>query len=309
MILHKIKPHTKAWHRERSRGIGASESPALYGVQAGYALSAYTLAKVKRGEMEPPVVDGDLARAGLILEPGIAEIHRERQGWKLAPGHYAVDDHEPRMRCSLDYVIAEPTDIDRRKIGNVDGPGVLQIKAVIGPQWQRQWTDIHPPEHVRIQTQQEIACTGFEWGCVGALVGGMTPVLYWMRADSRFHDGLRRKIDDFWRRFVEGGETPPIDHTESTRLALRVLQPAREFSPGMNDYENDPVLNDLAQDYDSACANFTQAQADKAGAENRLIEHLGMVRLAFSSDWWIERSVSDHRRTLKVTRRYTAQGE
>lgn len=309
MILDKVKPHTPAWHKQRALGVGASESPCLYNVQAGYSLSEFTLSKVKRKEMAAPIVDSDLAMNGLIMEPAIGKIHAIRQGWKLLPGCYAVDDYEPRMRASLDFVIEEPNDIDRQRLQRkVSGPGTLQIKSIISPQWHRLWREDEVPEYVRIQVRQEMACAGHEWGCVGALVGGLEPKLYWITPADSWTDGLRRRIDRFWRECVEGTRVPRVDNSESTRLALRVLQPDREFRPGMHNHENDPFIDDLCTEYDSACANFSDAEANKRGAENRLIEALGPTALeAMTDSWWIKRSVGPTRRTLQVTRRKTAQ--
>jgi predicted phage-related endonuclease len=303
MILDKIKPQTKAWHEQRALGVGASESPALFGVQAPYAPSLFALAMIKRGTIPPPVVDSPLARLGLLKEPGIAAYHAEDRGWKIKRVGYAVDDKVPQMRASLDFVIAEPTDEDRKVLGrDVDGPGVLQIKTVIHWQAQERWIQGQPPEYVLIQIQQEMHCTGYRWAAVGAELGGL-PRLTLHRRNEAAGTRLREAIKTFWKSNVVKGIDPPTDDTDSTREALRDLQPPREMRDGMINKERDKELNEAAHMLDIARADMIESEARVLGAENRLVHLMGMNLHAYTKDYFIDRSVTPKQRRLRVARR------
>jgi predicted phage-related endonuclease len=305
MILEKIKPHTKAWHEARANGVGASESPALFGIQAPYAPSLFALAMIKRGTIPPPVVDEPLAKLGLLKEPGIAAYHAAERGWKIRRIGYTVDDKVPQMRASLDFVIDAPTDRDRRDLGrDIDGPGVLQIKTVIHHQANRVWINGQPPAYVLCQIQQEMHCSGLKWAAVGAELGGM-PSITLHRRNEAAGDRLRAAIKHFWRDNVVKGIDPPTDDTESTKNALRELQPAREMEPDMVNRERDKDLNEAAFMLDVARADLIESQARVLGAENRLVHLMGNSLHAYSREWFIDRSVSLHQRRLRVTRRRT----
>lgn len=308
MILAKIKHGTKRWHEERAKGIGASESSALFDIeQPGYAMSAYTLRLVKRGELDPESVfvgDRDLAQMGLELEDGIAKGHARANGWKIRKSGYLIDDIEPLMRASLDYIIDEPTDADRQALGRkLSGPGLLQIKALIPFQYVRAWQGDRPPPYVRCQVQQELACSAFTWGAVGVLIGGMEPKLFRMLPHPRFHDDLRRRIADFWANCVLGEKVPPYDATESTRLALRAQYTPRNLAPGMHNREDDAELDEAAAEYDVMVAHRKETLRRYDLALNRLNGLMGASTSAYTEHWYIDRSISEKRRTVTVRRR------
>jgi len=305
MPLVKVQMGSKKWHDLRLKGIGASEVSALFPMERpGYAMSQYTLRKVKRGEIDAnSVFSGDpkFAARGLIREPSIAEIIAVEHGLKIKKGHYVIDDHEPLMRASLDYIIEEPTAEIRRQLGKkVDGPGVLQIKSVIPFQFLRHWTKTSAPDYVRIQVAQECAATGYEWGMIGCANGETEYYAYPLRAPQDNGDRLREEIAKFWRDSVLGDVEPPVDHTESTRLCLRAEYPPKIYQPGMANYEADEEADELALAFDTASVNRRQAQQDYDLARNRLVKHMDKNLHAYTRHWFIDQSVSEKQRRVNV---------
>lgn len=320
MIIKGVKQGTPKWHAQRLLGIGASEVSALFDIDhPGYAMSAWTLAKVKRGELAAEEVfagDKDLAAAGLVREPMIAKVIAAQRGWKIRPGGYVIDDIEPRMRASLDYIIEEPTDLDRKRLGKkVSGPGVLQIKSVISYQFYRLWTPDRQPAHVYYQVQQEATATKFEWTVTAAELHGPESTLevrdYLTAADQRFGDRLRRNIAGFWDRCIIGHEIPPIDGSESSRLALRKLYKPEDMLRGFMDCTHDRRLDEAITLWDSARARRMAAEKDEALEANRLREILGTRTDLFTERWKFKHQVSEYRRTMTATARKTilAPGE
>ena len=320
MIVKGIKPGTPKWHAQRLLGIGASEVSALFNItHPGYAMSAWTLAKVKRGEIKAEEVftgDRDLAEQGLAREPMIAATLAKIRGWKIRPGGYAVDDIEPRMRASLDYIIAEPTDADRKRLGKkVSGPGVLQIKSVISYQFHNLWTPDRQPEHIAIQVAQEAAVTGYEWTVTAAEIHGSEQTLeirdYMLATDRQMGDRLRRNIAGFWERCIDGDEVPPIDGSESSRLALRKLWKPSDMIRGFMDCTRDIKLDEAITQWDSAMARLKSAKEQASLEENRLLEILGTRCDVFTERWAFRRSVTESRRSMKAKARspVLAKGE
>jgi hypothetical protein len=309
VILPKIKVGTRAWHEQRLQGIGASEISALFPIERpGYAMSAYTLRLVKRREIAAESVfagEPDLALMGIELEPVVAKIIAAKHGFKIQRGGYAVDADEPRMRCSVDYIIPEPNDWIRKQLGRkVDGPGVFQIKTVILPQFHRHWTPLVAPDYVRLQVRQECAVLRTEWGMIGAGIGGLEYRAYPINGvKNGGGDDIREMIRRFWSKCIEGDHVPPIDASESTRLAIRAELPPRMFQPGIHDREGDEELNEAALQFDIAGENRRRAQQDYDRAYNQLTKLMGPALSAYSNDWFVDQSVSESRRTLRVKRR------
>ena len=116
-------------------------------------------------------------------------------------------------------------------------------------------------------------------------------------------DDIREMIARFWRKCVEGDHVPPIDHTESTRLAIKAEFPPRMFAPGTHDREGDLDLDEAALAFDIAGENRKRAQQDYDQAFNQLARLMGPTYSAYTDHWFVDQSVSDSRRTLRVKRR------
>lgn len=314
MFVKAIRPHTKAWHAARLLGVGASESPCLFDLEKpGYAVSRYTLRLIKRGLIDPDTVfagDRQYADRGLLLEPAIGAMCAKERGWKLRPGGYAIDDELPQMRASLDFIIESPTAEDRKLLGRgIDGPGCLQVKTVIAPQFHRLWTEDRAPEFVRVQVQQECAAAGMSWGYIAALVGGMELKLYPVRAEAMFAQKLRTRIGRFWQDCVLGDAVPPIDHSESSRLALRQEFTASDMTPGIHDFSDDPEMDEAVTEFDLAKAVRETACNQYQLAENRLNSLMADSKSLFTENWIVKRSITPSRRAITVKRRAGAQTE
>lgn len=319
MILPKVKIGSKAWHDLRLQGIGASEVSALFPIERpGYAMSAYTLRLVKRREIAADSVfsgDPEIAAKGLFLEPAIANILANKHGLKILKGKngeflhpgYVIDDKEPLMRCSVDYIIEEPNDWVWKQMGRkVQGPGIFQIKSVIIHQFRRHWTTTMAPDYVRLQVRQEMACLGYEWGLIGAGVSDIDYIAYpLLGAKGGAGNDIRDMIRRFWTKCVEGDLIPPIDESESSRLAIRALYPASSFQDDRapKDREGDIDLDEAALAFDTAAVNKQRAEKDYDLARNRLAELLKTDQHVFTDHFYIDQSVSESRRAIRVKRR------
>src|ERR1700743_2208396 len=99
-------PETREeWLTLRGKYVGASESAALFGVQAAYALDHFALHHVKAGNPPPPQVGGPRVQWGKRLEIIVAEAVAEEHGYMVYKGRYAINDDCLGMAASLDFEI------------------------------------------------------------------------------------------------------------------------------------------------------------------------------------------------------------
>lgn len=261
-LMYDVVQGESHWHDLRLQNIGSSECSALFGLQASYAQSAFTLWQVKSGKIKPPHVDdspGSRVWFGKRMEPIIGKMAAELYGWDavIQPGPFAVDDQTSGMSGSLDGVIQEPGKAER-ELG-FKGPGVLEIKRIEWLQFKMNWTDSEPPFGTVLQNQHLCACAGFSWGVVAALVSEIGFVVYRYPARPGVASRIRHAVDNFWKS-VRDGVPPNPDHTASSAAALKELYPPRA----------DPVTIDLTADSeaDITAAAFKMAQAHRKESSN-----------------------------------------
>jgi predicted phage-related endonuclease len=270
MIVSEIVEHSDGWHAARLKNIGGSEIAGLFGVQADYAQSAYTLHMVKSGRIPAPPVDnspGSRVWFGIKLEPTIAALAAELYGWNIEKGGYCLDDTTPGMACSLDYLISEPGP-EEIKLG-FTGKGVLQIKNIDGIQFRQKWTGDEPPFPILLQLQHEIACSGCTWGVIIGMVGGNELPAYRYAKREKTIALIRKRVTEFWEG-VRAGKPPLVDGTDSTAAAIAALYPTLGIEAPI-DLSTDNELPEI-------CAGLIVATADRKGAEANEQEYKNRLR-------------------------------
>jgi putative phage-type endonuclease len=215
------------WLEMRRNYVGASESAALLGMGAGFSKSPLSLYLIKRGELVPQDEDNERIREGVRRENEVALSSSALAGRKLLPAVYAVHDRVHGMAASLDRVVLpSEADIEQGRIG----PGALECKIVYSDAYRRDWRD-GPPAYYLIQNQHQMACSGYLWGEIAAIV--VNPKTGQDEGVPRFtyaaHPELIGRIEEavaeFWDR-VRLGIPPDPDGHKSTRDALRAMFPA-----------------------------------------------------------------------------------
>lgn len=273
MIVSDVIEHTEAWHAARLKNIGGSEVAGLFGVQADYAQSAYTLHMVKSGRIPAPPVDdspGSRVWFGTELEPTIARMAAKLYGWDIEKGGYTLDDTTPGMACSLDYLITAPGP-EETKLG-FTGKGVLQIKNIDGSQFRQKWTADEPPFPILLQLQHEIACSGCAWGVIVGMVGGNELPAYRYARREKTISLIRNRVTEFWAG-VRAGKPPLVDGTDSTAESLAALYPTLGIEAPL-DLTTDNELPEICAGLLVATADRKQAEAVEAEFKNRLKEKM-----------------------------------
>lgn len=253
MTLQWIEQGTPEWLELRANYIGSSEIAGLFALQAPFGMSEFTLHQVKCGAIPAPPVDdtpGSRVWMGKRLEPVIAGMAAEMYGWNITyPGPFAIDDECEGMSASLDGIIRVPGVREREM--NFTGPGVLEVKRVEWLAHKRAWENGEPPQHIVLQAQHAMACSGMSWGVIVALAGEHGLIAYRYAAATDVHRILRAKVESFWSN-IRHGMSPRPDHTASTAAALKALFPS---------LVDDETLDLTADDeIDIACARWLEAK-------------------------------------------------
>lgn len=241
------------WLANRTGGIGASESAALFGLSRwDSALSLWTK---KRGLLSDDAGENERLEIGLLMEPVVASLYErrtERTLWR-PPSPWTIARHArvPVMTASVDSWVVEAE--------GKDGRGTLEIKNVdtfMADDWEES-----PPLYYQVQAQHQLAVTGFKWGSVAALIGGNRFKSYDIERNDEFIAELEALCLEFWRK-VETNTMPDPDGTEATKRALKKLHPLDDGSAVQ--------LEDEATAWWDA---LVKARADKRDAEKRVDEY------------------------------------
>merc|ERR1711965_355788 len=125
-----------------------------------------------------------------------------------------------RLGSTPDAILAYPSYKVIEALGEVAGPGVFEIKNTDSLVHKQKWVDDEPPIQYIVQLQHYMAVTGYEWGVLGALVGGNTPYVYFYRRHEPTIEAIKAASVEFWQR-VEDGNPPPIDDSLATENTIK----------------------------------------------------------------------------------------
>lgn len=205
---------TREWLAERQTGIGGSDAAAVLG------LSPYkTPLEVYNEKVadEPVVTEENPAmRWGKILEDPIAQEYAEQTGRKIQRVNQIL--RHPHYT----YLIAN---IDRRIVGDVRGPGILEVKTVNG--WVAKAWDDRIPVTYWAQVQHYMLVTGYTWADVAILKDGRDFEIVPVERDFEFHKMVVEAYERFWNDHVVPHNPPPPSTEEDVR---RLFERASEGS-------------------------------------------------------------------------------
>lgn len=205
------------WLAKRRQGIGASESPALFGASR-YAspLSLYLRKTQALPESDAPA---ESATWGLELEGVIAAYYGKATGRPVhKPKPYTLyrSRQHPHLTCSPDAFVLDPA----------KGWGILQVKTASA--WlTEEWTE--PSVYAQIQNQHEMLAAGVTWGAVCVLIGGQEFRHWDQDPHLAFQSRLIEATLEFWHRLLTLDPPPPDSHV-ATKAMLEQMFP--RHTPG-----------------------------------------------------------------------------
>lgn len=180
----------------RSNGIGASETPALMGLDP--YKKPIDIYQKKLGLVES--ADNMHTRRGQYLEPALREWASSEIGMQFREcGTFKLDSNQ--------LVIATP---DGMTCGQ-DDRVCLEIKAP-GPHTIHEW-EFEAPDRYVVQLAQQMLVIGADYGYIVGLVGGELRC-YKHERDKALEESIVETINSFWNNHVLPQVPPEADGTE-----------------------------------------------------------------------------------------------
>lgn len=205
----------ETWLDVRRQGIGSSDAAAAVGLNPYQSQLELWMHKTGKAELLPAVDPNDETSPmywGTLLEPIVAAHYTKRTGNRVRRVN-AVLGH-PRIPWML-------ANIDREVVGASDVQ-ILECKTA-GLNGAKLWRD-GVPEYVQLQVMHQLAVTGKQAADVAVLIGGQELQVHRIERDETMIAQLIALEEQFWG-WVQRGEDPPADASESADTALRCLYP------------------------------------------------------------------------------------
>lgn len=253
---------TPAWLDARQNVVGSSDIPVITG-NSPYRTSLFTLWAVKTGKAPPAPVDPEtqeLFDLGHAMEDVIAQ-------------RYAIHPKGRRVRRVNDLLVSATcawhgASLDR--VSAVKGERrIVEVKWVPHKHWQTDGPE-PVPAHVQDQVQWQLMVTGYDVADVAVLNGSHVEV-HTIEPSERYQSDLRYLAKHLFWDYVEKGEAPPVDGTESTRETLGRMYPRETL--GLLDPT--PELAALALRIRDAKTAAKTAETAKGELENVMRSLLG----------------------------------
>lgn len=204
------------WLQVRKGGIGSSDAAAAVGLNPYQSQLELWMEKTGRAPTAPPGDGGadDLSPMywGSLLEPIVAAHYTRRTGNRVRRINAVLQHPEhPWMLANIDREVMGAPDVQ-----------LLECKTA-GIQGAWLWRD-GVPEYVQLQVQHQLAVTGKQAADVAVLLGGQELQIFRIERDEELIAQLIILEREFWG-YVERGQAPPADGSDSADRALRVLYP------------------------------------------------------------------------------------
>lgn len=248
-----VRQGTPEWLAARRLTIGSSDIPVIVG-ESPYK-SAHTLAAEKLGLVTATVdpETQELFDIGLLMQPALLEIYERKTGRKVrAVKGWRTHRQIPWATASLD--------------GEAPVRRVVEAKWTNAARWRK---GERVPGDVQAQVQWQMFVIGWDVADVVALERGVPRVETVERDDSMI-DNLLYFAREFYG-YLERGELPPVDGSESTRQTLRARYPADDGTWLPQTAELVEMVRGLAD----ARGRKRSAEADEDTYANALLAVLG----------------------------------
>lgn len=261
------------WRELRQQHVGGSEIAALF--DCCPYLTRLELWLIKRGEIDGAIADTDRMFWGRLLEDAIAQGVAKKTGWIVEnPAAYYICRDTKGMGCTPDRIIRRPDAI---------AIGLMQIKCVDRFEY-RKWENGEPSLMYQLQLQHELACAGYSWGMIAALIGGNELKLFEYEAHGTAILKIKKAVDDFWFSVREGIQPPAVAEDYDT---LREIAGQREEEI---DLSHDNELPDLCARAKRAAKEKSTAEQEEKACKATIVQKLGGYARARCSGFTIKAS-------------------
>lgn len=188
----------------RLTGLGGSDAGAIAGVSP-YAGPYDVYARFKTPDVKPERDKrlDELAELGNLFEEPVAQLYSRRTG------HEVREVTETLVHPKYPWMIAHP---DRLVLGAEKGVEIKTVNWRVAHRWgSPDDEEIRLPEEYLLQCVHYMAVTGIPRWDVAALIGGSDFRIFQLKRDPELEELLIGTERDFWERYIEGDEAPPLE--------------------------------------------------------------------------------------------------
>jgi putative phage-type endonuclease len=269
----------------RKQGIGASEVPAILGLDSYRTALDVFLDKTSQAE---PMPENRYTRWGHRLEAVIADEYAERHPEATLRTCDTEIGPEPWMLATPDRLVIgmnlqHPSkEAQSEEVG--EGIAAL-IRDALGAErwglecksrglynrdaWGEHGTD-EVPHAVAAQCHWGMMVSGLKRWDVAVLLGGNDYREYTLRADAAIHAGLYESVRAFWFNHVQAGVHPPFTGAESDHRFLFRTYPGHTSEI----VKATSVVNDWARDLQMIQADIKALEARESQRKAQLKEFI-----------------------------------
>ncbi|MDX9690518.1 MAG: YqaJ viral recombinase family protein [Alphaproteobacteria bacterium] len=254
------------WLEGRKNDVTSTDMAALLGLSKWK--SRFALWHEKKSGIAPEFIENERIVWGRRLQNVIAHGICEDEGWKGEDlGLFYIRDESLRMGCSLDVKVECP----------VRGTGLFEVKNIGLDAFAAGWTEDEAPAYYETQLQLELhmankAGLNISWGCLGALVGGNQPKLYFRDYDPEIGAMFDAEVARFWQS-IEDGEEPKPDYSVDGAALARIRGAIVEKNTV--DISESNRVPELIASYEQGAALEKEGKALKDAAKAEILDIIG----------------------------------
>jgi putative phage-type endonuclease len=277
-----------SWLKKRQSILTASDCPAVLGMDPRRGPLSVYASKVLGQTDEDEL---DWMTWGRDVEGAIAKGYARktlRPVFDRDPYEIAIHPDIPWLGATLDRTTEGCPELPAP--AGATGRAPLELKAVGGAS-VREWKGEAPPDHFAAQVQIQIACTGAQWGALGALLYGVQIEPRDILRHDTFLTAAIPALEEFrWR--VENRQPPEADGLPATRAAIGALYGVED---GETIYLPDDTLS-LVEEWEQASAAKTEAEEKVETLRNILRARLGSASFGNLKDGsWLQAPITNRK--------------
>ena len=258
------------WLLQRTKYIGSTESPALFGLSP-YKTIAELFYEKQSGEVHS-IPDNMRMMAGRALESGIAELAAHELGCEVAPMKDYVFDDALRMGSSFDFQI----------MSGEYARWILEIKNVDFLVYRDHWKEDEAPPHIEAQVQHQLELTGRPGAIIAALVGGNDLKMIVRERNPVVGNIIRNRIGQFWVD-IEENNPPPIDFQRDADLVIALNQQSGDQALAVDESSS---IHDAIWDYVRIKKEIKDLEVIANARKAKVIKAMGDTYNAVITPWF-----------------------
>lgn len=275
-------PGSEAWLAARRGGIGASEVPAILGLD-NYRSGLDVWAE-KRGMLVGQRTDSPQATVGRFAESMIAHLYEHQTDEFIVPVPAARHSELSILSASADRMrtteLSSPDDTERWLY-----PIEIKNRGGFPRGWGEAGTN-EVPDEIAVQVIVQMACYNMEEARVAALLSGNDFRIYTIVRDRELEDSIVSRVADWWARHIVNGEEPPLTGASVDKYL------AKKFQQGTKEVVelelHDPAAQTMAKllNVKKQLAELEADEKDYANQIKAVIGDKGGVKSIYGKALW-----------------------